>query len=408
MSGRAERFEWLLALRFLREGRLQTLFILVGIAIGVGVIVFMSELLAGLQSNFVQRVLTGQSHIQVLPPKAITRALAQPGLQEASDVQAPPQRSRTLDQWQPLRAQMAQMPDITQVSPLLTGSALITRGAASKSISLNGIEEDSYLRIVPLDEKIVAGRFGVGSDDLLIGIDLARDLGVQVGDRLHLSTGTGSGLTLTVRGLFDMGSRGANQRSAYVSLRQAQSLLGLLGQCTSLEVTVRDVWQADEVARRIGQLAPLEVDSWVSNNAQFFSSLHAQTMANTAIRFFVGLSVAFGIASVLVVSVVQRSKEIGILRAMGVTRGQVLRVFLLQGGLLGLGGAALGCLLGLGGLTLWQTVARNPDGTVLWALQLHPPVMVGAVVLAGLTGVLAALAPALRAARLDPVLAIRA
>ena len=129
--------------------------------------------------------------------------------------------------------------------------------------------------------------------------------------------------------------------------------------------------------------------------------------SNTTIRFFVGLSVAFGIASVLVVSVVQKSREIGILRAMGISRGQVLRTFLIQGGLLGLGGALAGSVLALLALALWDRYARNPDGTPLFALQIDPTLFALAVVLATATGLVAAFAPALRAARLDPVVAIR-
>ena len=116
---------------------------------------------------------------------------------------------------------------------------------------------------------------------------------------------------------------------------------------------------------------------------------------------------AFGIASVLVVSVVQRSREIGILRAMGISRGQVLRVFLLQGGLLGLGGALTGSGLGALALLAWQRMARNADGTQMFPLTFELSLFVAALLLATLTGLLAAFAPALRAARLDPVVAIR-
>jgi lipoprotein-releasing system permease protein len=110
---------------------------------------------------------------------------------------------------------------------------------------------------------------------------------------------------------------------------------------------------------------------------------------------------------VLVVSVVQKSREIGILRAMGITRGQVLRMFLLQGGLMGLGGAVLGCLVGAFGLVLWQKLALNADGTPLFPLDLDPALFAVALGLATLTGLAAAYAPALRAARLNPVEAIR-
>ena len=161
------------------------------------------------------------------------------------------------------------------------------------------------------------------------------------------------------------------------------------------------------MARRITAATGVEADSWIANNAQFFTAVQAQTTANTTIRFFVGLSVAFGIASVLVVSVVQKSREIGILRAMGISRGQILRIFLIQGGLLGLLGSLVGSALGLAALELWLRYARNADGTPLFGLVIDPVLFASAVVLATATGLAAAFAPALRAARLDPVVAIR-
>lgn len=172
-------------------------------------------------------------------------------------------------------------------------------------------------------------------------------------------------------------------------------------------MTVRDVYAAEAVAQKISAQTGMQADSWIKTNEQFFTAVNAQTTANTAIRMFVGLSVAFGIASVLVVSVIQKSREIGILRAMGVTRGQILRIFLLQGGLLGFGGSLVGSLLGFAGLVIWQQAEKNPDGSVMFAMKLEPSLILIALVLASVTGLIASFAPALRAARLDPVLAIR-
>jgi lipoprotein-releasing system permease protein len=207
--------------------------------------------------------------------------------------------------------------------------------------------------------------------------------------------------------VFDLGSKGANTRTTFVTLHTAQSLLGLPGGVSVLDVTLHDVYAAETLARRITLATSVQADSWIKTNEQFFAAVSAQTTANTSIRFFVALSVAFGIASVLVVSVVQKSREIGILRAMGISRGQVLRVFLLQGGLLGLGGALAGSLLGVIALMVWQQLQRNPDGTALFPLSFEPVLFVAAVLMATLTGLAAAFAPALRAARLDPVVAIR-
>ncbi len=409
-------FEWIVAIRFLREGRLQTLFIVAGVAIGVGVIVFMSALLAGLQSNFIRRVLSAQAHIQLLPPKEVTRPLrlgadAAPREVEGAIVQPPLQRLKSIDQWQAVATQIRAIPDVVVVSPVAGGSALVVRGNANRAISLSGIEPELYYRIVDLNDKIVRGNARLTGTDILIGTELANDLGVDVGDKLRVTTGNsaanGAASTLAIAGIFDLGNKGANQRNTFVALRTAQSLLGLPGGVTSLEVTVRDVYGAEVIAQRITAATGVEADSWIKTSAQFFAAVSAQTTANTAIRFFVGLSVAFGIASVLVVVVVQKSREIGILRAMGISQGQILRVFLLQGGLLGLGGSVAGSAIGSLALLLWQRWARNADGTPLFPLVLDPNLFIAALLLATLTGLAAAFAPALRAARLDPVVAIR-
>lgn len=402
-------FEWIVAIRFLREGRTQTAFIMGGIAIGVGVIVFMSALLSGLQSNFVRRVLTGQAHIQLLQPKEIARPLrgGDRDILQGAIVQPPLQRLKGIDQWQSVATQIRAIPDVLVVSPAVTGSALVVRGDASRAISVIGMEPELYFRIVPLAEKIVRGSTRVTVSDILIGTELASDVGVGVGDKMRITSATGSENTLTITGVFDLGSKGANQRTTYIALHTAQSLLGLPGGVTALDVTVRDVYAAETIARRITASTGVEADSWIETNQQFFAAVSAQTTANTAIRFFVALSVAFGIASVLVVSVVQKSREIGILRAMGIARGQILRVFLLQGGLLGLGGALAGSLLGALALVAWQRLARNADGTAMFPLSLDPTLFALALLLATATGLLAATAPALRAARLDPVVAIR-
>jgi lipoprotein-releasing system permease protein len=219
--------------------------------------------------------------------------------------------------------------------------------------------------------------------------------------------GSGGGVTLTVTGLVDLGAKGANQRNAYVALHTAQALLGLIGGVSSIDLTVRDIYAAEVVAQAIGAATGVQADSWIRTNNQLYAAISAQVVANTTIRVFVGLAIAFGIAAVLIVSVVQKSREIGILRAMGASRGQILRVFLVQGAALGLAGSLLGSALGAAAILLWGALVRNPDGTPLFPLELDPQLFAAAAVLATLTGLVAALAPALRGARLDPVVAIR-
>lgn len=408
LLGRLQPFEWIVASRFLREGRMQSLFIMLGVAIGVAVIVFMSALLQGLQANLVKRVLTAQAHIQLLPHKEQVRVQhGSDGALHADRVQAPLQRLKSIDQWQSVLASVQAMPEVRVASPSVSGSAFIMRGAASRALSLVAVDLALYQQIVNLGEKVVAGRARLDASDILIGTELAADLGVGVGDKLLVQSATGVSNYFLISGILDLGNKAANQRSGFIALHSGQSLLGYPGGVTSIDITVHDVYAAETVAERIQGQTRLQADSWIKTNAQFFSAIRSQSMANTAIRFFVGLSVAFGIASVLVVSVVQRSKEIGILRAMGISRAQVMRVFLLQGGLLGLGGSMLGCALGALALQMWLQIAKTPDGSPMFPVSIDVMMLSEALALATLTGLLAALAPALRAARLDPVVAIR-
>ena len=398
-------FEWIAASRFLLEGRLQSLSIVAGVSIGVGVIIFMSAALAGMQANFIRRVLSAQAHIVLLPPQEVARPLRGGG--EAAIIQKPYQRIRSIDQWQKMMKEVAAMGAVTAVSPMVSGPVLAARGEATRAVTIMGVDPDRYFRIVPLPDKIVAGRARVNSEDIVIGMDLAKDLGVTVGDKLRVVPNTGAGATLSITGIVDLGSKGANQRNTYVALHTAQALLGLIGGVSSVDVTVRDVYAAENVAQAIGAAYGVEADSWIVTNAQFFSAINAQTVANTTIRFFVGLAIAFGIAAVLIVSVVQKSKEIGILRAMGASRGQILRVFLLQGAVLGLIGSLAGSTLGATAIFIWQTYVRAPDGTPMFPIEQDPHLFMAAAILATITGLISAVAPAIRGARLDPVVAIR-
>ncbi len=403
-------FEWIAASRFLREGRLQTIFIIFGVAIGVGVIIFMSAALAGQQANVIRRVLSAQAHIVLLPPKEVARPLrAAPGVTEAAIVQKPYQRLRSIDQWQKIIAEVGRNADGDR--GLADGERDRCSRCAAKRRARSpcmGVDAERYFRdrAAPGEDRRRPPRASTPRTS-----SWARSSRPISASRSATSCAScrapAQGATLTISGIVDLGNKGANQRNTYVALHTAQALLGLIGGVSSIDVTVPDIYAAEDVAQAIGAATGVEADSWIRTNTQLYIAINAQIVANTSIRFFVGLAIAFGIAAVLIVSVTQKSKEIGILRAMGASQGQIMRVFLLEGGALGLAGSVVGSALGAGAIVLWGALVKNPDGTPLFPLELDPRLFVGAAVLATLTGIAAALAPALRGARLDPVVAIR-
>lgn len=406
-------FEWRVALRFLREGRMQTLLIIVGVAAGVAVVAYISALISGLQRNTLDKTLGAQPHVTLSAPDdaVLAAAPAASGTEALLQTQPRSQRPRSIVNWQALMPVLEAMPAVSAVSPMVAGAGLALRGEASRSIALVGVELDRYDRIVGLRSKVVEGEARLGPGEAILGRDLASDLGVRVGDRVAVvvagSNGSNVSDSARVTALVDLGVRELNRRTVIVPLRAAQSLVGLPGGATNLDLTLFDVWAAADLSAELSRRYPYKVESWQQLNAQLVSALNAQSVSTTLIRGVVMIVVVLGIASVLVVSVVQKRREIGILRAMGATRSQVLRVFLLQGAIVGAAGSALGVLLAVALIWAFTTFVKGSDGLPLFSITLAPTLALRIALIATVCGVLAAVAPARRAAALDPAQAIR-
>ena len=394
---------WRIALHFLRDGKAQTLLIIVGVAVGAAVIVFITALVDGLQGNIVQRTLGTQAQIVVSSPDLLPLAAPAPrGTVDLRSVDARPQRLRSINNWPGVLRVLQRLPGVRAVSPMVSGPAFAQRGAAVRAVAVLGIEPQRYIRVIPLDKDMLQGRLDVGASRIVVGYRLAEDLGLRLGDKLRVQGASGGSQVFDVAGVFSLGVRDLDERYVYMGLKPAQSLLALPGGVTELDLTVDRIFDAQAVATRIAALTGLKSESWMSTNSQLLNALRSQSLSSALIRFFVGLSVAFGIASVLAVSVVQRTREIGILRAMGATRARVLGVFLFEGAAVGFAGSVLGAAVGAG--MVW---AFNTFGPGLFYVPVPAGLVFEAVLLATAAGVAAAAMPALRAARLDPVVAIR-
>jgi lipoprotein-releasing system permease protein len=392
-----------IALRFLRQGRAQTALILVGIAVGVAVIVFVTALISGLQDNIIERTLGTQAHVRVEAPRDVNRiAAAAPGILQLVLEDPRPQTLRPIDNWLQVLDVLDHLPGVAAVSPVVSGPAFGRQGDAVESVALVGVDMARYLQIIPLGDSMVEGRLDVGSGNALVGRQLAQDLGLRLGGTLRLDAGGGREAIVNVAGIFELGVRELDARYVYLDLKQAQSLLALPGAVTVIDLTVDDLFGAERIAARIRGLTGLQAESWMESNAQLMNALTSQSLSTRMISFFVAMSVALGIASVLAVSVAQRTREIGILRAMGTRRRQMLLVFLVQGAVLGLAGSAAGAVAGLG-----LVAAFNTFGPRLFYIPLPPALIPAAMALATVAGMGAALVPASRASRLDPVEAIR-
>lgn len=402
------RFAWHLAWRYFRAGGVQTVLTLSGVAVGVSVYIFVSSLIDGLQVSLIDRVIGNISQVTIEPqdrdPKPLT---ASEGRVLAQVLRSGLRESKMAD-WRQVVAAVDAEPGITAVSPTVTVGGFAIKGQQTKPITFRGIVPERYKEIIDLPGRMKEGVYDVSGQRCLIGIDLAKELGVGVGSIIRTRSAKNVELDYTVAGIFDSGVAEVNARSFYVSLPNAQRAGDLVGYINVIETKIADVFQANAVADRLAAKTGLKAESWMRQNKEFLAGLQGQSGSSNMIKTFVMVAVAFGIASVLAVTVVQRSREIGILKSMGARTGQIIWTFVLLGLFVGLIGSSVGVAAGSG---LSLAVGGSPDdyrlGKAIFPILITPSLIAQAVSTSVVMGVLAAIAPARRAAKVNPVEVIR-
>lgn len=380
-------FSFKIALRFLTASKLQTLFIALGIAVGVSVQVFIGSLIQGLQDSLIDSTVGNSSHI------TITASDGNPFTDNAS-----------------IYDDLIQIDEsITVVNKVLEAPANISNDSSSNPVVVRGFNLEDANRIYELDEKMVSGRLPSGANEIILGLDLveALDLSLEESIELFLPS-TLETKTLTLVGIYDFGVTAINESWLIANLNTVQSILST-NEISKYEIQVTDVFIADIIATTIDESLDntYQVTNWKASNQELLSGLEGQSISSLMIQTFVLISVVLGIASVLAITVLQKSKQLGILKAMGTTNKQASFIFLFQGLLLGLIGAILGVLIGLGLSFAFTIFAVNPDGTPIIALTIDPTFILISATIAVLASLLASFIPAKRSAKLSVIEVIR-
>lgn len=380
------RLAFNIAVRFLRSGKGQTILIALGIAIGVSVQIFIGSLIQGLQIDLVDTTIGSQSQITISSDS------------DDSLIEGYQELAKRID---------SDYPNVRFVSPAADGPALIRKDDNSYSILLRGFDFAKAEGIYKINDKLTGSLPEKGG--VLVGRDLSEESGIKAGDKIDIFFGEGKSETLTVSGVFDLGTASLNNSWVLTGIETAQSIFGYGDKATSIEMQVEDVFAADTIAADIERILPAElgIDNWKDQNAALLSGLNGQSISSYMIQLFVLVSVLLGIASVLAITVVQKSRQIGILKAMGIQDAQSSLVFVFQGMMLGVAGAVLGILLGLGLAYSFTTFALNPDGSPVVPLFIDPGFIALSAGIAVLVAILAALVPARRSSRLNPIEVIR-
>ena len=400
------RFEFQLALRHLLSGGSQTLLTISAVAAGVIIVIFITSLIFGLEEMMTNLLTESIPHVvvQVKDPKP--KSLQYPETPTSNEIEEQASQLKFIDNWEQVVRTIRGLPNVRGVTSVASGQGFASKGANPVGVSVIGADPELLDVITPVSTDLVGGKYrGLGSDEIVIDTELAKDLNVNVGDRIHLTSSSGQADSFSIAGIYD---RGQGRGSAYVTLRNGQSLFDLGTSVNVIYIKIYDIYDAEDLSKTIMALTPFEAKPWTNDFSRFLTNIRMMEASAYLISIFSLIASAFAIASVLVVSVLQKSAQIGILKSMGARQLQILTVFIFEGLGVAILGSSLGAAIGISIIYLISLLKR-PDA-VIGGVQasLFPvkilPVYIGAAILAAIIStVIAAVLPAKRAARLNPV-----
>lgn len=338
-----------IAWRFLRSSPGQSALISCGIAVGIATQIFVGSIIISLQANLLDTTIGSAPQVSIEAIKESDPVRFTPKMQELvnSDPRVKP----------------------GTVVPVRSVPALFSNGTDSATLGLIGGNLEELDGIYKISDKTLEGEPSLGNGEIMIGKEFAQKYGVSAGDSIALSLTGGQSGNFTVTGVFDLGSSQFNGRQAFVSGEVPQGVLGWANdEYQAIDVQLSQPYDSKDVATSWSSRLPgVSVVEWQGQNASLLSGLVAQSASSYMIQGFVLVAVALGIASTLAIAAVQKTRQIGILKAMGLGDRSSGRIFLFQAAILGVAGSTLGVLLSFAILALFSlspapfTISMEPS-----------------------------------------------
>lgn len=360
---------------------------MLGIAVGVSVQIFIGILIDSLQQSLLTQTVGSSPHVSIV---------------STSD-------GSSIQNWQPLVSQVQQASAVTKVEAIAEKNVFLTAGEFSQPVLLRG-RDTSLEGFYDFSGKIIEGSSLLSPNEILIGEDLSKKINLSIGDSVTLSYPQGQPMQAKIVGIFDFKVAAINSLWVITDLKTAQSFFGIGNDITKIEGQVDDVFTADVVASALSSEVnrdDVSVVDWKSQNEQLLSALQSQGTSSLVIQVFVLLSVIIAVTSILTVTVIQKARQIGILKAMGQTNRSSSTIFIWQGFFMGLGGILVGVPLGLGLFFAFNTFATNPDGTPIVEAYIRWTFIAATGFIVLLAATFAGLIPARQSSKLNPIEIIR-
>jgi lipoprotein-releasing system permease protein len=413
------KYEWFIGLRYLKAKRKQTFISIItvisiaGVAVGVLTLIVVLAVMSGFEKTIKEKILGTQAHLVVL---------------KASQ--------QGMDHYGELIKEVEQVKGVVSATPFIYTEVMLSSESNVTGGVIKGIDPDRVGKVTELAHNMKAGRLQdlkeeSGSPGIILGVELAKQLGVSLNEPIQvispLGTITPMGMMpkmkrFRVVGIFHSGMYDFDSKFAYISIDSAQKFLNMDSRVTGIEVKSNNIYQVKEIGKEIRKKLgfPFWTKDWIEMNRNLFSALKLEKIAMFILLVLIVLVAAFNIISTLIMVVMEKHKDIAVLKSMGASSMGILKIFIIEGGVIGLVGTALGTIVGLGmAFNLDKIVAflenlfgfkiLSPDVYYIekFPSQVNPLDIALIVMTAILISLLATLYPSWRASKLDPAEALR-
>jgi lipoprotein-releasing system permease protein len=384
-------YELKIALKHVLSRRRQTFFAILAVALAVSVITVMMAMLSGFQGELIKSSIENNPHIVINP-------------QSEGDF---------IHLYRYISTRIAEKEGVVAVSPEYMGQAALKYRNNAEGISLQGIEPEAEDMVRRVSKDIIQGNFlslAHTRSGIVLGDKLAKNLEVKLGDSVDAVFPGSKTSTFKVVGLVHTGTA-ADEVTAYARLDSVQDFFNEPGVVSTIGVRVADPYKADIIASSIEGETGLDAVSWIEANAEILDLLNTQKVFVNIFYIMIYGIAGFGIANTLITIVSQRTREIGILKAMGASQKSIMAVFLFQSVILGAIGLVLGTILGYVATVALQSYRIEVPQEMYFGLQtlpleVQPLNFVYSAFFAFIINIISGIYPARKAAKLDPVKAI--
>lgn len=401
-----------IAYKHLIERRRQSLVSLTGIVLGVAFFLGVASLMRGSEKDFLKRLVDNSPHItvedqfrkpslqplEILNKKSIVKVLKVKPLTEIRGIRT----YREIIAWARKQANL-------EVGPVLEGSAIVNNAGQQIGITLNGMVPEDIKKLTTVEKYMRQGsveNLAKNTNGILIGAVLAEKLSLLMGDLLTLTAASGRQENFKIVGIFRFGRSSTDERQTYVTLKRAQTLLERPDRINTLIFKLKDPFEAYDVSKEIEARFAFKSVSWQENSEDIMNTIKIRNIIMYAVVSAVLLVAVFGIYNVISTVVMEKLRDIAIMRSMGFSSKDIKQIFLLEGALLGSCGTIVGLLLGVGLMTLLMGIRLKTPGSsditnlpIDWGWE--PFVIAGGA--AFFSALLASFIPARHASRVMPV-----